>query len=138
MQPMRNKNDVEVLIDGRKYTICGFESAEYLQQIASYINRKFIEFKKKDYYARLDLDLRKILLAINIADDYYKMKKKANEYRTENELKDQLVLDMKHEILHLQEDVQTRDKKIGELEKDMEQAEKKIIELETRLKQRHK
>ncbi len=135
---MRNKNDVEVLIDGRKYTICGFESAEYLQQIASYINRKFIEFKKKDYYARLDLDLRKILLAINIADDYYKMKKKANEYRTENELKDQLVLDMKHEILHLQEDVQTRDKKIGELEKDMEQAEKKIIELETRLKQRHK
>ena len=123
---MRNKNDVEVLIDGRKYTICGFESAEYLQQIASYINRKFIEFKKKDYYARLDLDLRKILLAINIADDYYKMKKKANEYRTENELKDQLVLDMKHEILHLQEDVQTRDKKIGELEKDMEQAEKKI------------
>ncbi len=135
---MRNKNDVEVLIDGRKYTICGFESAEYLQQIASYINRKFIEFKKKDYYARLDLDLRKILLAINIADDYYKMKKKANEYRTENELKDQLVLDMKHEILHLQEDVQARDKKIGELEKDMEQAEKKIIELETRLKQRHK
>ncbi len=135
---MRNKNDVEVLIDGRKYTICGFESAEYLQQIASYINRKFIEFKKKDYYARLDLDLRKILLAINIADDYYKMKKKANEYRTENELKDQLVLDMKHELLHLQEDVQTRDKKIGELEKDMEQAEKKIIELETRLKQRHK
>ena len=135
---MRNKNDVEVLIDGRKYTICGVESAEYLQQIASYINRKFIEFKKKDYYARLDLDLRKILLAINIADDYYKMKKKANEYRTENELKDQLVLDMKHEILHLQEDVQTRDKKIGELEKDMEQAEKKIIELETRLKQRHK
>ena len=138
METMRNKNDVEVLIDGRKYTICGFESAEYLQQIASYINRKFIEFKKKDYYARLDLDLRKILLAINIADDYYKMKKKANEYRTENELKDQLVLDMKHEILHLQEDVQTRDKKIGELEKDMEQAEKKIIELETRLKQRHK
>lgn len=135
---MRNKNDVEVLIDGRKYTICGFESAEYLQQIASYINRKFIDFKKKDYYARLDLDLRKILLAINIADDYYKMKKKAGEYRTENELKDQLVLDMKHEILQLQEDVQTRDKKIGELEKDMEQAEKKIIELETRLKQRHK
>ena len=45
---MRNKNDVEVLIDGRKYTICGFESAEYLQQIASYIKRKLIEFKKKN------------------------------------------------------------------------------------------
>ena len=92
---MKDKNDVEVLINGRKYTICGFESAEYLQQIASYINRKFIDFRKKDYYARMDLDLRNILLAINIADDYYKAKKKASEYRTESELKDKMVLDKK-------------------------------------------
>lgn len=63
---MKNMNDTDVLIDGRKYTICGFESDEYLQQIAAYINRKFTEFKKKDYYRRLDLDLRNVLLAINI------------------------------------------------------------------------
>lgn len=133
---MRNKNDVEVLIDGRKYTICGFESAEYLQQVASYINRKFNDFKKKDYYAHMDLDLRNVLLAINIADDYYKTKKKASEYRTENELKDKMVLDMKHEIIDLQEDVKAKDGKIGELEAALEKAEKKIIELETRLKPR--
>lgn len=133
---MKNKNDVEVLIDGRKYTICGFESAEYLQQVASYINRKFIEFKKKDYYARLDMDLRNVLLAINIADDYYKAKKKASEYRTENELKDKTVLEMKHEIIEFQESIKEKDAKIGELEKALEKAEKKIIELETRLKPR--
>lgn len=135
-EPMKNKNDVEVLIDGRKYTICGFESAEYLQQVASYINRKFIEFKKKDYYARLDMDLRNVLLAINIADDYYKAKKKASEYRTENELKDKTVLEMKHEIIEFQESIKEKDAKIGELEKALEKAEKKIIELETRLKPR--
>lgn len=133
---MRNKNDVEVLIDGRKYTICGFESAEYLQQVASYINRKFNDFKKKDYYAHMDLDLRNVLLAINIADDYYKAKKKASEYRTENELKDKMVLDMKHEIIDLQENVKAKDGKIGELEAALEKAEKKIVELETRLKPR--
>jgi len=94
-------NDTEVLINGRKYTICGFESDEYLQQIASYINRKFTEFKKKDYYAKLDLDLRNVLLAINIADDYHKAKTKANDYRSESELKDTMVLDMKHEIINL-------------------------------------
>ena len=27
---MKKKNDVEVLIDGRKYTLCGFESPEYI------------------------------------------------------------------------------------------------------------
>lgn len=130
---MKNKNDVEVLIDGRKYTICGFESAEYLQQIASYINRKFIEFKKKDFYSRLDMNLRNVLLAINIADDYYKTKKKANEYKTENELKDKMVLDMKHEIIQFQEETKGNQKKIKELELALEKAEKKIVELETRL-----
>ena len=133
---MKNKNDTEVLIDGRKYTICGFESDEYLQQIASYINHKFAEFKKKDYYRRLDLDLRNVLLAINIADDYHKAKKKVREYKKENEMKDKLILDMKHEIIGLQETVKKSEEKIEQLETSLEDAEKKIIELETRLKQR--
>ena len=58
---MKKKNDVEVLIDGRKYTLCGFESPEYIQKIASYINRKLAEFHKQEGYARLDLDLRNTL-----------------------------------------------------------------------------
>ena len=133
---MKDKNDVEVLIDGRKYTICGFESAEYLQQIASYINRKFIDFRKKEYYAKMDLDLRNVLLAINIADDYYKANKKASEYRTESELKDKMVLDMKHEIIELQETINKQDAERKKLETSLEQAEKKNIELETRLKRK--
>lgn len=133
---MKSKNDTEVLIDGRKYTICGFESDEYLQQIASYINRKFSEFKQKEYYARLDMDLRSILLAINIADDYYKAKKKENEFRSENELKDKMLLDMKHELIELQEKNKKAEASIDELEDSLEAAEKKIVELETRLKQK--
>jgi cell division protein ZapA len=131
---MKNKNDVEVLIDGRKYRICGFESAEYLQQIASYINRKFMDFKKKDYYAKLDLELRNVLLAINIADDYQKAKKKASEYRTESELKDKLVLDMKHEIIGLQEKLKKQEEEKKKQDASVEQMKKKIVELETRLK----
>lgn len=133
---MKSRNDIEVLIEGRRYTICGFESDEYIQQIASYINRKFAEFKKKEYYHRLDLDLRNVLLAINIADDYFKTKKKAKDYRAESQAKDKTVLDMKHKIIDLQEKEKKDEKKIDELEKELEDAEKKIIELETRLKQR--
>lgn len=133
---MKNRNDIEVLIGGRKYTICGFESDEYLQQVASYINRKYAEFKKKEYYHRMDLDVRNVLLAINIADDYFKTKKKAKDYHTESQEKDKTVLDMKHKIIDLQEQGKKDEKKIDELEKALEDAEKKIIELETRLKQR--
>lgn len=133
---MKSRNDIEVLIEGRRYTICGFESDEYIQQIASYINRKFAEFKKKEYYHRLDLDVRNVLLAINIADDYFKTKKKAKDYRAESQEKDKTILDMKHKIIDLQEQEKKDEKKIDELEKALEAAEKKIIELETRLKQR--
>ncbi len=126
---MKNKNDVEVLINGRKYTICGFESAEYLQKVATYINSKFMEFKDKDYYYSLDMDLRNILLAVNIADDYFKAKKEAWNIQQENERKDKMVLEMKHEVL----DSQSGTEKVGQeneaLKGDLEEAEKKIVEL---------
>lgn len=133
---MKDKNDVEVLIDGRKYTISGFESEEYLQQIATYINHKFADFRKKEFYARMGLDLRSVLLAINIADDYYKTKIKAGELRTENETKDKAILDMKHEIIDLKETVRKLEAEKKKMTTSLEQAEKKKIELETRLKQK--
>ncbi len=126
---MKNKNDVEVLINGRKYTICGFESAEYLQKVATYINSKYMEFKDKDYYYSLDMDLRNILLAVNIADDYFKAKKEAWIIQKDNERKDKMVLEMKHEVL----DSQSGTAKVGQenevLKDDLEEAEKKIVEL---------
>ena len=54
--------------------------------------------------------MRNTLLAINIADDYYKEKKKASEYRTETQLKDKMVLDMKHEIIELQDTIKKLEK----------------------------
>ena len=43
---MDKKNNVEVIINNKIYTICGFESEEYLQKIASYINVKYNDLKK--------------------------------------------------------------------------------------------
>ena len=53
---MKSKNDVDVLINGRKYTLCGFESADYIQKVATYINSKLSEFQKKEYYANMILN----------------------------------------------------------------------------------
>ena len=47
-----------------------------------------------------------------------------------------MVLDMKHEIIKLQEREKKKDKRIAELEAQLEKSEKKIVELETRLKPR--
>lgn len=107
---MRGKNDVEVLINGRKYTLCGYETDEYLQKVAMYINGKYSEFRQKDYYTGLDSDLKNILLAINIADDYFKTQKQAKELAVEVELKDKTIFDMKHEILRLKTEIEQLEK----------------------------
>ena len=122
---MKNKNDVEALINGRRYTICGFESAEYLQKVATYINSKYAEFKNQDYYYNLDMELRSILLAINIADDYFKTEKEKQSLTRENEHKDKIILDMKHEVID-------KEKENDDLRQKLEAAEKRITELEAK------
>lgn len=126
---MKSKNDVEVLINGRRYTICGFESAEYLQKVATYINGKYAEFKNQDYFYSLDMDLRNILLAINIADDYFKSEKEKRSLVRDNERKDKMVLDMKHEVLAMQSKSDGVTSRKEELQDQLDEAEKKIVEL---------
>lgn len=131
---MQDQTTTDVLIDGRTYTIAGFESDEYLQHVATYINRKLGALKKNKDYIRLDLDMRNALLAINIADDYFKERRVADEIRGDRELKDKLVLDMKHEIIAREDKIAKQESKIKELEKKISDAEKKIVELETTIK----
>ena len=50
---MSSKNTTEVIIGGKVFTLGGYESEEYLQKIASYINNKakvglyFLKTKEK-------------------------------------------------------------------------------------------
>ena len=126
---MKNKNDVDVLINGRKYTLCGFESADYIQKVATYINSKLSEFQKKEYYSNMDIELKNILLAINIADDYFKIERDVKSITKDNERKDKMVLDMKHKILEHETTEAELHSKIEELRKILESSEKKVVEL---------
>ena len=47
---MNTKNDVEVIINGKQYTLSGYESSDYLQKIANHINDKIAEFKQQESY----------------------------------------------------------------------------------------
>ena len=42
---MSTKTDTEVIIGGKVFTLSGYESEEYLQKVASYINNKMSEYK---------------------------------------------------------------------------------------------
>ena len=78
---MAEKKDTPVIINGKVYTLSGYESEEYLQSVALYINNKITECKGSEHYRKLSAEHQGILLALNIADDYFKAKKQAEAGR---------------------------------------------------------
>ena len=85
---MAQKIDIPVVINGKVYTLSGFEGEDYLQNVASYINGKISECKTSEQYRRMNTEYQGILLALNIADDYFKAKKIADEVvKDDSELK---------------------------------------------------
>ena len=78
---MSAKNVIDVIIDGKIYTIGGFESEAYLQKLATYISSKILEFKQDDAYRRQKIDTQKTLLEINIADDYLRQRSRLIFFR---------------------------------------------------------
>ncbi|MCR4778326.1 MAG: cell division protein ZapA [Lachnospiraceae bacterium] len=114
---MNMMNDLEVIINNKRYTISGYESEEYLQKIASYLNSKYSDFKTKEGYNHLDLDLRNVLMQINLADDYFKMSENSKNLEAELEKKDKEMFELKHNLVSIQ-------KKLEELTEKYEAATK--------------
>lgn len=48
---MSAKNKTQVIIAGKIYTLSGYESEEYLQRVAAYLNGKISEFKSMEGYS---------------------------------------------------------------------------------------
>ena len=99
---MSSKTATEVIIGGKVYTLCGYESEEYLQKVASYINNKMNEYSKVDSFRRQSLDTQNVLLQLNIADDYFKAKKQISVLEEELQAKEKELYDLKHELIACQ------------------------------------
>jgi cell division protein ZapA len=86
---MSSKNNTEVILGGKVFTLSGYESEEYLQKVASYINNKLAEYSKEDSFRRQNAEVRANLMYLNIADDYFKAKKQAEVFEQDLQQKDQ-------------------------------------------------
>ncbi len=131
---MDKYNDVEVYINNKKYTISGYESEEYIQKVASYINNKYNEYKNKDDYRFMDSDTKNILIQINIADDYHKAKEKMAEIEKDSEQKSNEIFDLKHELIAVQTKLNSSQKEVEALKKEINEGQKEIVRLETELR----
>lgn len=98
------KNTTEVVIAGKIISISGEEDAAYMTEVASFINGKLTEIQKTENYGKLSAEYKQILLGMNLADEYFREKKKNQILESELELKDKELYSLKHELINLQLD----------------------------------
>ncbi len=135
---MNKMNNIEVIINNKRYTLRGYESEEYLQKVASYINNKHMEFKKQDFFKSLDSEMKSVLMEINIADDYFKTRNQIKEIENDNESKSNEIFELKHELISAQTRLDAATKEIAALKQELNEAQKNIIRLETELMDKNK
>ncbi len=131
---MSVKTDTEVIIGGKVFTLSGYESEEYLQKVASYINNKMTEYGKVESFKRQPLDTQNVLLQLNIADDYFKAKKQITILEEEIQTKEKELYNLKHELIAAQIKLENTEKSVKSLQNELNESSKKIIRLETELK----
>ncbi len=132
---MSTKNDTEVIIGGKVFTLSGYESEEYLQKVASYINNKVAEYNKVDGFKRQSLETQNVLLQLNIADDYFKAKNQIALLEEELQNKEKEMYDLKHELIASQIKLENTHKNEKELQTEATENTKKIVRMETELKE---
>lgn len=133
-----SRNFTEVLIGGKVFTLSGFESEEYLQKVSTYLNHKIEECSNTEGYKKQSAETRSILLALNIADDYFKVKKMATVSEEDIELKDKEMYDLKHELISVQLRCENAEKEVDKLREEKNELQKQIVKLETELKNHKK
>ena len=130
---MSEKKDIKVLIGGKVMTMSGYESEEYMQKVAAYINGKIEEFSKLEGYRKQSADMKATLLELNIADDYFKAKEQIEKYELDAQQKEKDLYDLKHELITDQVKSEDNSSRIRELEKENAELRKIKAKLEASL-----
>lgn len=115
---MSAKTSAEVVIDGKVYTLSGYEGEEYLQKVAAYINSKIAEFEAMDEYKHIQHNMKNTLIQLNIADDYFKAKTQVEKLEKECEIKDKELYELKHDLISNQIKTETAEASVKELESE--------------------
>lgn len=127
---MADKNNIPVVINGRIYNLSGYEDTEYLQEVANYMNSKIGECKLAEGFRRLSPEYQNILLAINIADDYFKAKNETGRLFAQDDEKDRQIYDLRHEVIEMQIKYESSMRLVDEYKEQVNALQRKIIQLE--------
>ena len=132
---MEKKNVTEVVIGGKIYKLGGYESEDYLHQVASYLNNRITDLKALDGYNRLPSVQKSLMLDLNTADDYFKARRQVEKLEADLSDKDRELYEVRHELVSAQVKLEEDQKRIISLKEEADDYQKKIALLEARLSQ---
>ncbi len=126
---MNEKHYAEVLIDGKIYTLGGAEEAQYLQQVASYINEKTAQLKRQPGFTKQSQEYQAVMVELNIADDYFKAMDRAavNERHLDDMEKESYSL--KHELVMAQMKLESTENQLKDALARLEAAQEEILKM---------
>ena len=130
---MAAKNSIKVLIGGKIITLSGYESEEYLQKVALYMDSKITKLSNLPGYSRQPMETKHTLLSLNISDDYFKAKKQAEIFEQDLKAKDQEMYDLKHELISLQVELDNAKVRSKEFEDKAKELEGKVKQLKAEI-----
>lgn len=127
---MSAKNTTQVIIAGKIITLSGYESEEYLQKVAAYLNGKISELSELPGYNRQAMETKHTLLSLNVADDYFKAKKQAEVFEGDMEQRDRETYDLKHDLIAAQIQLDQAKKDLEKAEDEKRRMQDQIARLE--------
>lgn len=125
---MESKKVTKILIGGKIYTLRGYESEEYMQKVAVYLNNKLSDLSESQSYRQLHPDLRALMLTMNVADDYFKARSQAEVFEEDSVTKDREVYDLKNDLIASQIQLERLKEECEKLKAEKEELEKQLAE----------
>ena len=135
---MADVNETQVIIAGKVLTLTGYETAEYTQKVANYINKKMDECRNAVSFRSQNKETQMLLVALNIADDYMKIHEKLAENEQVIKDKDTEIYNLKHDIITIQGRLDKADDQVRTLQDKMAESSKKLIQLDAKLRTKDK
>ncbi len=132
---MSSKSSTEVIIGGKMYTLSGYEGEEYLQRVAAYINNKINEFNDMEDIRRFSIDMKAVLVELNIADDYFKAKDRIEKLERELERKEKELYELKNDLISEQMKAETNEETARGLELQNKELMLQKVKLESALEE---
>ena len=126
---MMEKKVMQVIINKKQYTLCAAESEEYIQKVVSYLNHKFDEMNENPGFEKMAMDYQNIMVSVNIADEYMKIKEKLSLYEAEMKEKDKIIFDLRHENIDIKMKEETTKKLSDQYKAEVKSLQKEVKKL---------